>query len=117
METGIIFRQAIIPLKSFRPLFLKFRLLRFKLSNPSFRDSYRRNIRIRINEVERGKINQQNAKTVFGKILESDVEPAAYMKEHGLLAVTDDSVLRKAAAEVLAASHILPAQTCNSTFR
>lgn len=55
-----------------------------------------------INEVERGKINQQNAKTVFGKILESDVEPAAYMKEHGLLAVTDDSVLRKAAAEVLA---------------
>ncbi|MCI9248001.1 MAG: Asp-tRNA(Asn)/Glu-tRNA(Gln) amidotransferase subunit GatB [Dorea sp.] len=55
-----------------------------------------------IKEVERGKINQQNAKMVFGKILESDVEPAAYMKEHGLLAVTDDSVLRKAAAEVLA---------------
>ena len=55
-----------------------------------------------INEVERGKINQQNAKTVFGKILESDVEPVAYMKEHGLLAVTDDSVLRKAVEEVLA---------------
>lgn len=55
-----------------------------------------------IKEVERGKINQQNAKMVFGKILESDVEPAAYMKEHGLLAVTDDSVLGKAAAEVLA---------------
>lgn len=55
-----------------------------------------------IKEVERGKINQLNAKMVFGKILESDVEPAAYMKEHGLLAVTDDSVLGKAAAEVLA---------------
>lgn len=51
--------------------------------------------------VERGEINQQNAKAVFGKILESDVEPMAYAKEHGILAVSDIGVLEAAVKEVL----------------
>lgn len=55
-----------------------------------------------IKAVERGELNQQNAKAVFEEILESDVEPMAYVKEHGLLAVSDDSVLCAAAEEALA---------------
>lgn len=54
-----------------------------------------------IKAVERGEINQQNAKTVFEKILESDVEPVSYMKEKGLAAVSDTGAITAAVEEVL----------------
>ena len=46
-----------------------------------------------IQAVEEGKINQANAKKVFAKILEDDVEPIAYMEKEGLLMVSDSGFL------------------------
>lgn len=54
--------------------------------------------------VEDGKINQQNAKKVFVHIMDEDVEPVAYMKEHGLLMVSDSGAIEAAVDEVLAAN-------------
>ena len=54
--------------------------------------------------VEDGKINQQNAKKVFAHIMDEDVEPVAYMKEHGLLMVSDSGAIEAAVDEVLAAN-------------
>lgn len=54
-----------------------------------------------IKAVERGEINQQNARIVFEKILESDIEPVSYMKENGLMAVSDTGAIRAAVESVL----------------
>ena len=52
--------------------------------------------------VEHGEINHGNARLVFEQILEADVEPAAYMEEHGMKVITDDDALLTAVDEVLA---------------
>ena len=52
--------------------------------------------------VERGEINHGNARLVFEQILEADVEPAAYMEEHGMRVIMDDGALFTAVDEVLA---------------
>ncbi|NCB91196.1 MAG: Asp-tRNA(Asn)/Glu-tRNA(Gln) amidotransferase subunit GatB [Clostridia bacterium] len=52
--------------------------------------------------VERGEINQVNAKKVFAMIVEEDVEPLAYMKEQGLIMVSDSGAIEEAVDEVLA---------------
>ena len=44
--------------------------------------------------LERKEINQQGAKQVFEQIMEKDVDPLAYMKERGLLMVSDDGAYR-----------------------
>lgn len=54
-----------------------------------------------IKAVERGEINQQNARIVFEKILESDIEPVSYMKENGLMALSDTGAIRAAVESVL----------------
>ncbi|MGN1139815.1 MAG: Asp-tRNA(Asn)/Glu-tRNA(Gln) amidotransferase subunit GatB [Oliverpabstia sp.] len=54
--------------------------------------------------IERGEINQQNAKKVFAAIMEEDVEPISYMKEKGLLMVSDSGAIETAVDEVLAAN-------------
>ncbi len=55
-----------------------------------------------IQAVEGGKINQANAKKVFAKILEDDVEPLAYMEKEGLLMVSDSGAIEVAVDQVLA---------------
>ena len=52
--------------------------------------------------VEAGKINQANAKIVFAKIVETDVEPLSYMEEHGLMSLSDEGTLQRAIDTVLA---------------
>lgn len=52
--------------------------------------------------VEEGKINQANAKEVFAKIVEADVEPLSYMEQHGLMSLSDTGALQAAVDEVIA---------------
>jgi len=52
--------------------------------------------------VEAGKINQANAKEVFAKVVEEDVEPLSYMEQHGLLSLSDEGALQAAIDEVIA---------------
>ena len=54
--------------------------------------------------IERGEINQQNAKKVFAAIMDEDVEPISYMKEKSLLMVSDSGAIETAVDEVLAAN-------------
>lgn len=52
--------------------------------------------------VEEGKINQANAKEVFAKIVEEDVEPLSYMERNGLMSLSDTGALQTAIEEVIA---------------
>ena len=52
--------------------------------------------------LERKEINQQGAKQVFEQIMEKDVDPLVYMKEQGLLMVSDDSAIEAAVEEAMA---------------
>ncbi len=52
--------------------------------------------------VEEGKINQANAKEVFAKVVEEDIEPLSYMEQHGLMSLSDEGVLQAAIDDVLA---------------
>lgn len=54
-----------------------------------------------ITEVEKGSINQANAKEVFEKIVTENMEPMAYIEEHGLRSVSDEGVLLAAVREVM----------------
>ena len=54
-----------------------------------------------ITEVEKGRINQANAKEVFEKIVTENMEPMAYIEEHGLRSVSDEGVLLAAVREVM----------------
>lgn len=55
-----------------------------------------------IKAMEEGKINQGNAQKVFAEVFTSDVEPLAYMEEHGLMMVSDTGAIERAVDEVLA---------------
>ena len=55
--------------------------------------------------VEHKEISQTNAKEVFEKIIDEDVEPLAYMKQAGLTIVTDDNAVEVAVEEVLKINH------------
>ena len=55
-----------------------------------------------ITAVEKGAINQTNAKIVFGKILEEDIEPVSYMQQNGLEMVSDTGAIEKAVEEIMA---------------
>ena len=52
--------------------------------------------------VEAGKINQANAKEVFAKVVEENIEPLSYMEQHGLMSLSDEGTLQAAIDEVLA---------------
>lgn len=52
--------------------------------------------------VETGKMNQANAKEVFAKIVEEDVEPLSYMEQHGLMSLSDTGALQEAIDEMIA---------------
>ncbi len=51
--------------------------------------------------IDAGKINRTVAKEVFEQIFKSDVDPKAYIKEHGLLMVSDDGLLRSTIENIL----------------
>ena len=54
--------------------------------------------------VEGKVINSSVAKEVFEKVFESDIDPEAYVEEHGLKTVNDEGALRKTIEEVIAAN-------------
>ncbi len=56
-----------------------------------------------ISLVEEKKLNNINAKLVFGAVFEDGVEPLAYAKEHDLLTVQDAGALTKAVEDAIAA--------------
>ena len=78
-----------------------FRLLKEEQMEPEdikFTPKYLADI---INVVNEGKINLGNAKVVFEEVFRTNVEPLSYMKEHGLMMVSDTGAIEAAVAEVL----------------
>lgn len=55
-----------------------------------------------IKAIDEGRINQGNAQKVFAEVFVSDIEPLAYMEEHGLMMVSDTGAIEEAVEEVLA---------------
>lgn len=55
-----------------------------------------------IQAVEEGKITRQNAKKVFAAVFREDVDPLAYMEEHGMTMVKDTGAVEKIVDQVLA---------------
>lgn len=53
---------------------------------------------------ESGDINTNTAKEVFEKVFEEDINPEQYVRERGLLMISDDSALAAAVEAVLAAN-------------
>ncbi len=53
---------------------------------------------------EDGTINQTVAKEVFEKIFREDIDPQAYVEEHGLKTVSDEDELRRVVEDVIAAN-------------
>lgn len=54
--------------------------------------------------LEKGVINNQTAKEVFGAMFESDVEPESYVNEHGLKMESDSGLLTETVKKVLDAN-------------
>lgn len=54
--------------------------------------------------LEKGVINNQTAKEVFGAMFESDVEPESYVNEHGLRMENDSGLLESTVKKVLDAN-------------
>lgn len=52
--------------------------------------------------VEKGTVNNQNAKKVFREIFERDVKPEMYVKQQGMGMVADTGSLEKTVEEVIA---------------
>jgi aspartyl-tRNA(Asn)/glutamyl-tRNA(Gln) amidotransferase subunit B len=79
-----------------------FRLLKDEQKEPEdlrFTPKYLADI---INVVSEGKINLGNAKVVFEEVFRTNVEPLEFMKEHGLMMVSDTGAIEAAVVEVLA---------------
>ena len=79
-----------------------FRLLKDEQKEPEdlrFTPKYLADI---INVVSEGKINLGNAKVVFEEVFRTNVEPLEFMKEHGLMMVSDIGAIEAAVVEVLA---------------
>ena len=55
-----------------------------------------------IQMIDKGEINRKVAKQVFEHIFKEDVEPAAYVEEHGLKSMNDEGALRKTIEEIVA---------------
>jgi aspartyl-tRNA(Asn)/glutamyl-tRNA(Gln) amidotransferase subunit B len=55
-----------------------------------------------IDLADAGKINSTVAKEIFEKMFAEDIDPAAYVKEHGLETVNDEGVLRATIEKVIA---------------
>ena len=78
-----------------------FRLLKEEQMDPEdikFTPKYLADI---INIVNDGKINLGNAKVVFEEVFRTNVEPLSFMKDNGLMMVSDTGAIEAAVAEVL----------------
>lgn len=53
------------------------------------------------NLLSEGRVNSSTGKKILAVLFDEDVEPEAYAREHGLFLLTDESVLRQAAAQAL----------------
>ena len=51
--------------------------------------------------IDCGKINRSTAKEVFEKVFAEDIDPAAYVREHGLGMVSDEGLLRETVERIL----------------
>ncbi len=80
------------------------RLLREKNMDPEQLDFSPEHLAALIRLAEDGSVNNQVAKKVFEKIFEEDIDPAAYVEEHGLKTVSDTGMLEEAARRVIAAN-------------
>ncbi|MDO5135309.1 MAG: Asp-tRNA(Asn)/Glu-tRNA(Gln) amidotransferase subunit GatB [Eubacteriales bacterium] len=60
-----------------------------------------RNLAVLLDMVEKKEVSPQNAKKVFEKVFEEDVDPAAYIQEHGLRIVEDAGLLAGTVARIL----------------
>ncbi len=78
------------------------RTLKDKAMDPEELTFSPKNLAAIIKAMDEGKINQGNAQKVFAKVFEEDVEPLAYMEEHGLMMVSDTGAIEAAVLEVLA---------------
>ena len=54
--------------------------------------------------VEKKEVSAQNAKKVFEKVFDEDIEPAAYIEEHGLKIVEDTGLLNDTLQKILEAN-------------
>jgi aspartyl-tRNA(Asn)/glutamyl-tRNA(Gln) amidotransferase subunit B len=52
--------------------------------------------------IDAGEINRKVGKQVFEEIFKKDVEPAAYVEEHGLKSMNDEGALRATIEEIVA---------------
>lgn len=77
------------------------RTLKDKAMDPEELTFSPKNLAAIIKAMDEGKINQGNAQKVFAKVFEEDVEPLAYMEEHGLMMVSDTGAIEAAVLEVL----------------
>ena len=78
-----------------------FRLLKEEQMDPEdikFTPKYLADI---INVVNEGKINLGNAKVVFEEVFRTNVEPLSFMKDNGLMMVSDTGAIEAAVEEVL----------------
>lgn len=86
------------------------RLLKEKNKEPEELSVTPRHMADLILAAEAGKINQANAKLVLERIVEEDAEPISYMELHGLVSVSDESVLQTVVEEVLSEHQELVAE-------
>ncbi|MDO4169793.1 MAG: Asp-tRNA(Asn)/Glu-tRNA(Gln) amidotransferase subunit GatB [Lachnospiraceae bacterium] len=55
-----------------------------------------------IQMIDKGEINRKVAKQVFEEVFKEDIEPAAYVEEHGLKSMNDEGALRTTIEEIVA---------------
>lgn len=55
-----------------------------------------------IQMIDKGEINRKVGKQVFEEIFKEDIEPAAYVEEHGLKSMNDEGALRATIEEIVA---------------
>lgn len=78
------------------------RTLREKAMEPEELSFSPKHLAAIIKAIDEGRINQGNAQRVFAEVFVSDIEPLAYMEEHGLMMISDTSAIERAVEEVLA---------------
>jgi len=57
-----------------------------------------------IQMIDKGEINRKVGKQVFEEVFKNDIEPAAYVEEHGLKSMNDEGALRATIEEIVAAN-------------
>ncbi|MCD7744757.1 MAG: Asp-tRNA(Asn)/Glu-tRNA(Gln) amidotransferase subunit GatB [Lachnospiraceae bacterium] len=80
------------------------RLLKEENREPETLDFSPANLAKLIELAEAGTINQTVAKEVFEQIFHQDVDPEAYVEEHGLKTVNDEGALRSVVESVIASN-------------